>query len=176
MNKRPRYEITRRIIRVCRFTMMAGMTLYSFLICADIEADTLEVSSRRLIEHAKFYDGKIVTYRGEAVTAVMMRGEYAWVNVNDGDNAIGVWCKASSMEQVKFLGNYKTRGDIVEIVGVFNRACQEHGGDLDIHADTVTVKRSGRAIPEVIDINKIQLIVVLFLATIAIAAVFRKRI
>lgn len=139
-------------------------------------ANALEVSSRRLIEHAKFYDGKTVTYGGEAVTAVMKRAEFGWVNINDGDNAIGVWCNASLLDPVKFLGNYKAKGDTLEIVGVFNRACQEHGGDLDIHADTVLVKKEGHAIHEIINIKKIRLVLILFFATIAIVAAFRKRI
>lgn len=135
-----------------------------------------EVSSRRLVERAKIYDGKVITYKGEAVTAIMKRGEYGWVNVNDGYNAIGIWCKTSGLEPVKFLGSYKTKGDILEVVGVFNRACQEHGGDLDIHADTITVKKRGHSVYEKVDLDKIRLIIILFLATIAIAALFRKRI
>jgi len=139
-------------------------------------ADAIEVSSRHLIEHAKFYDGKVVTYSGEAITAVMKRGVYGWVNVSDRDNAVGVWCNASLLGPVKFLGDYKTRGDMLEVVGVFNRACQEHGGDLDIHADTLVVKKAGYAVHEKINIKKIRIVVILFLATIAIVAVFRKRI
>lgn len=155
--------------------VIAGAVLSCILICVS-DAWSLEVSSKRLIEYAKFYDGKVVTYKGEAVTAIMKRGEYGWVNINDGDNAIGVWCKASALDTIKFLGGYKTRGDIVEIVGVFNRECQEHGGDLDIHADTLSVKRTGYQFTEKVDPGRIRLIALFFIATMLIAVVFRKRI
>jgi len=136
----------------------------------------VEVSSRRLIENAKFYDGRTIVYTGEAVDAIMRRGEYGWVNVYDGDEAIGIWCPAVLLDRIRLVGNYKTKGDTVRIVGVFNRACQEHGGELDIHADTLTVSKPGYAIRRRVDGRRVRLVVILFLVTIVVAAVFRKRI
>ena len=145
-------------------------------ICGLLYADTMEVSSRRLIEHSKFYDGKEITYKGEAITAVMKRGDYGWVNLSDGDNAIGIWCKSSYLEKINYLGGYDSKGDTVEVTGIFNRACQEHGGDLDIHADTIIVKKSGYFIAENINNKKIRLIIAVFLVVIALVLIFRKRI
>jgi hypothetical protein len=92
------------------------------------------VSSDELIKNAKDYDGKSVLYRGEVIGDVMVRGKYAWINVNDGKNAIGIWIDKDLAKDILFTGNYKTRGDQLEIAGVFQRSCLEHGGDLDIHA------------------------------------------
>jgi len=106
----------------------------------------------------------------------MRRGANGWVNVNDGDNAIGVWVNVSELDRIKFLGGYKSKGDTLEISGIFNRACQEHGGDLDIHADTMAVIKAGYNTHEVIDRKKVRLALALFLTTILVVAVFKKRI
>lgn len=152
------------------------LSVILFIALIASQAFAIDASSKRLIEHAKFYDGKTVTYKGEAVTAVMRRGDYGWVNINDGDNAIGVWGKVSELDKIKFLGGYNSKGDTLEIVGIFNRACQEHGGDLDIHADTMTVISSGYATHEIIDRKKVRLAFALFLTTILVVSVFRRRI
>ena len=47
-------------------------------------------SGQALIENAGSFDGKTVTFRGEVI-GVMPRGDFAWVNILDGDYAIGVW-------------------------------------------------------------------------------------
>lgn len=155
--------------RIAFLVLVAVLALQGVVMAA-------EVPSRRLIEDGQLYDGRTVTYRGEAVTAVMRRGEYGWVNVNDGENAIGVWCPAALLDRIQHVGDYGTRGDTVEVVGVFNRACREHGGDLDIHADTLTVVKPGYVRRRRVDAQRIRLVAALFLATIAVAVIFRKRI
>jgi hypothetical protein len=106
------------------------------------------ISSTEMINNAKLYDGKIVTYEGEVIGDIMGRGDYAWMNVNDGKNAIGIWVKASLARDISYTGSYKSIGDVVEINGVFNRACPEHGGDLDIHAISLRKIATGRFIQE----------------------------
>lgn len=109
------------------------------------------VPSTELINNAKQYDGKTVIYTGEVIGDVMRRGKSAWINVNDGKNAIGVWILADLTKSIQFIGNYKSKGDLVEITGVFHRSCQEHGGDLDIHAESLRKIASGRLVYE--DLN-----------------------
>ena len=122
---------------------------------------TQSVSSTELINNAKLYDGKIVTYEGEVIGDIMVRGEYAWVNVNDGQNAIGIWLDNNLTKDISYTGSYKSRGDLVEISGVFQRACLEHGGDLDIHAQAFRKVRQGRLIIERLNISKRNLVFVL---------------
>lgn len=100
-------------------------------------------SSTELINNAEQYDGKTVEYEGEAVGEVMRRGAYAWVNINDGANAIGIWLLNSLLSEVNFTGSYKTAGDRLKVKGKFNRACRIHGGDLDIHAEEIIKIKSG---------------------------------
>jgi len=132
-------------------------------------------SSKELIENAKALDGKTVTYKGEAVTAIMNRGEYSWVNLKDGDNAIGAWCESAQLESVKFLGDYRNRGDILEVEGIFNRACPIHNGEFDIQAVRVSIVKSGFRTEEDVDRNKLKLSIALFLATLAFMVLFKRR-
>lgn len=115
------------------------------------------LSSSELINNAQGYDGKLITYSGEVVGDVMVRGNFAWVNLNDGVNALGIWMPAEAAKEIKFTGNYKFRGDHLEMVGVFHRACLEHGGDLDIHAQSWRKTVSGRVIKEKLNYDKVNL-------------------
>jgi hypothetical protein len=133
-------------------------------------------SSNELIEKSKELNGRKLNYKGELIAAVLNRGEYSWINLNDGSNAIGVWCKSSMLNGVKFAGNYNARGDVLEVNGVFNRACSAHNGELDIHADTVKIVRRGYFVPRAVDATKVNSSMAIFLLIILIVTIFRKRI
>ncbi len=112
------------------------------------------VSSVTLIDNAKEYDGKTVVYEGEAIGDIMKRGAYSWVNLNDSVNAIGIWAENSLLKDIAYTGAYKSKGDWLEITGVFHRACPEHGGDLDIHAQAIRNINNGCAIMHKLNIDK----------------------
>jgi len=115
------------------------------------------LNSDELIKNAKEYDGKLITYSGEAIGDLMLRGEFAWVNINDGQNALGIWISSALAKEIKFMGNYKFRGDSLEVIGIFHRACLEHGGDLDIHAQSLRKTGSGRIVKEKLNFDKVNL-------------------
>jgi hypothetical protein len=119
------------------------------------------LNSSELISNAKEYDNKLIVYSGEVIGDVMPRGEFAWVNINDGENALGAWMSAVLAKEIKFMGNYKSRGDRLEIVGVFHRACFEHGGDLDIHVRSLLKVANGRMVKENLNFDKVSLSLVL---------------
>jgi len=132
-------------------------------------------SSNELIEKSKELNGRKLNYRGELVTAILDRGEYSWINLNDGFNAIGVWCKSSLLGGVKFAGDYKNRGDTIEVNGILNRACSAHNGELDLHADTVKIVKEGHSFIRAIDPKRINSAAVLFAFTTLTVIIFRKR-
>ncbi|MEW5759095.1 MAG: DNA-binding protein [Candidatus Omnitrophota bacterium] len=101
------------------------------------------IKSADLIVNAKEYDGKNVIFEGEAIGTLMNRGDFCWLNVTESDNAIGIWLPKKLAVGIKFIGGYKERGDWLKIEGIFNRACAEHGGDLDIHAKKITILTPG---------------------------------
>lgn len=135
------------------------------------------ISSSELINNAKQYDGKTVTYSGEVIGDVMLRGNFAWVNINDGNNALGVWMSAGLAKEINFTGNYKSLGDSLEITGVFHRSCLEHGADLDIHAQSLRKLASGRMVNQRLNSDKRNLSFVLLgaLLIIWILTLFRKK-
>lgn len=138
---------------------------------------TQGLSSNELISHAKQYDGKSVTYSGEVIGDIMSRGKFAWVNLNDGDNAIGVWMGAALAKEINFTGAYRSEGDVLEISGIFHRACLEHGGDLDIHAQTLRKIVSGKIVNHKVDFLKVKLILILLgaLFSIWILSLFKRK-
>lgn len=101
------------------------------------------VSGAHLIDNAERYDGHSVIYSGEVIGDIMVRGEYAWVNVHDGQQAIGIWLPKNMAEKILYTGSYKAKGDWVEIGGIFHRVCEEHAGELDIHASSLKKIHSG---------------------------------
>jgi len=135
------------------------------------------LNSDDLIKQARQYDGQVVTYSGEVIGDVMRRGEFAWVNINDGNNAIGVWIKTGLTKEINITGNYKAQGDFLEITGVFYRACLKHGGDLDIHAQTLHKISSGKIIEHKLDFVKLEVSFILLgaLFLIWILSLFKRK-
>lgn len=114
-----------------------GASFFFMILCLMLSISNCyaqAVTSLDLLNNAKQYDGKTVNYRGEVIGDVMIRGNYAWLNVNDGTIAIGIWAPKEMVQDIHYAGNYHTKGDIVEVSGTFHQSCLEHGGDLDIHA------------------------------------------
>jgi hypothetical protein len=135
------------------------------------------ISSAELINNAKQYDGKLVVYEGEVIGDIMARGDYAWINVNDGKSAIGIWIDKDLTKDIFSAGSYKSIGDWVEITGVFQRACLEHGGDLDIHAKEIKKITPGRKTQEKLNLSKANQAIVLLgiLCFIWILMLFKRK-
>ena len=127
----------------------------------------IDVTSDDLINNAQDYDKKEVAYSGEVIGDIMKRGEFAWINVSDGKNAIGIWLSTEEANKIKYTGKYNYTGDTVKVIGIFNRACPEHGGDLDIHANNIEVIKQGHInIREVNYINYIIISSLLFITAL----------
>ncbi|ETA81219.1 hypothetical protein [Youngiibacter fragilis] len=99
-----------------------------------------------LVENAISLDGEKVTITAEAIGEKMERTGGTWVNVNDGTNSIGVWMDKLSADSIGHFGDYGHKGDTLMITGTFSRACLVHGGEPDIHAETVEITNPGEAI------------------------------
>jgi hypothetical protein len=146
-------------------------------------ADAKTVSSADLVEKCRFYNNKQVSFQGEVIGDVMIRGENAWINVNDDiyasranveegsglqgyNSGQSIWCNASEVDSIRYTGNYRNSGDIVLIEGVFHRACPEHGGDMDIHASQVELIERGHPVAHILDLRKAW--IALFLAFLSV--------
>lgn len=140
--------------------MLKKILLFLFFILP-ITCLAQPLSSTELINTAKSYDGRIVSYEGEIIGDVMKRATGAWININDGENAIGIWGSSSVAKDIIYTGSYKSFGDKVEVTGIFHRACPEHGGDLDIHAQSLRKINSGRLKQERLNPDKRNQVIIL---------------
>ena len=132
----------------------------------------LAVSGNELVENANMLDGQIVLFEGEVIGDIMNRGDHAWLNVNDGTRAIGIWAKKDQLNNIDRIGDYFNKGCVIKVVGVFHRACPQHGGDLDIHAEEITILDQGYPIKHPIPGWKIPLAWALFLITLGTHLIF----
>lgn len=118
--------------------------LMLLILCADPSAAAgEEAGSVLLIEQAKAYDARQIIYTGEVIGDILNAKDHVWLNVSDGSNAIGIWTAKDLAASVRVPGRYSQVGDTVSITGRFNRACAEHGGDMDLHADSLTLIKQG---------------------------------
>lgn len=141
-------------------------------------------SSTDLVEAPKEFDGTEVTFRGEAIGEAMVRGDMAWIHINDDayyvknveegaqlggyNTGMAVWLPAELVEDLEFYGDYKHEGDIVEVEGTFNDACAEHGGDMDIHATSLRVVDVGHVVVDPISPGKVVWAAALALVALAL--------
>ncbi len=116
-------------------------------------------TSLELINNAKQYDGRIITYKGEVIGDVMVRQDFAWLHLNDGIIAIGIWVPKAMIQDIRYAGEYHKKGDIIEASGMFHRSCLEHGGDLDIHASEIKKVTSGSLVIQPISRKKVYIAV-----------------
>ena len=172
MRKVMSYKLS--VISLFTFLFLAyRLPLITYSYCYAQEA----ISSTELIQSPQEYDQKEVVYEGEVIGEIMHRRQGVWVNINDGQNSIGVWLPPELTTVIEHRGSYKAKGDILQVKGIFNRACGQHGGDLDIHATSLLKIKSGWHRQEEIILAKrnllIVLLVILCLILISKILVFR---
>lgn len=113
-----------------------------------------------LYESPDKYDKRKVIIVGEAIGDIIFHEKGAWININDdiyakksiaeggkrqGQNSgIGVWVSKKEAKKISFLGDYFHKGDIVQVEGIFNKDCNFHPGEMDIHAVNLTILKKGR--------------------------------
>lgn len=128
-------------------------------------------SSGDLVEDWETFDGAQVSFTGEAIGERMVRGENAWIHVNDDayyernieegaslggyNSGHAVWLPASEAGKIGVFGDYGHEGDVVTVRGTFNAACAQHGGDMDIHAASLVVDVPGREVVDRVKVEKV---------------------
>lgn len=183
--------MSRRLTRAVIAVLLLGLVLLAggCRAARTPEPSPNEYSSSDLIEAPRELDGIKMRFAGEAIGEAMVRGDMAWIHVNDDtyylknveegaqlggyNSGMAIWLPADETEAISFFGAYKHRGDIVEVEGVFNASCGEHGGDMDIHATTLTVVQAGYAVVDEIESGKVVWAVSLALLAFALYLVNR---
>jgi hypothetical protein len=120
----------------------------------------MTVTSGDLVDCPAYHDGHLVRYRGEIVGAIMIRGSFAWIQVNDdiyadagplpthaeflgGNAGVGVLLPVSATRVIERIGGPHTQGDVVEVVGRFQRIDDETREVAVIRASTLEVVQPG---------------------------------
>lgn len=124
------------------------MLLVVAMIALPARGIAAEVSTRTsaaaLASAASGLDGESVTLEGEVVSEALNGGEgHVWVNVLSDGVAIGVWAPEAFAADLEVFGDWGHTGDRVKVTGVLNEACDAHGGDLDVHATSITLLERG---------------------------------
>ncbi len=166
-----RFQTKDNLFKSCVLCLVSCVLCFTF----DCYAQSVAVSSTELINNAKNYDGSSVVYAGEAIGDVMIRGDNAWINVNDGENAIGIWLDKASAQKISFTGSFHGKGDRLEVTGAFQRSCPAHGGDLDIHASEIRIISPGRAVVEKLDTTRRNIVYTLMGVLLCILIFVRHR-
>lgn len=100
-------------------------------------------------------DGQEVRFSGEAIGESLRADKGArWVNVFDGGAAIGVVVVPDMLEGIDGFGEWSRRGTRVEVTGILNIACPQHGGDLDVHASELRVLAPSEPIERPVRLEK----------------------
>lgn len=115
------------------------------MMCTPISAfaQSENVSSTELIDDAQNWDKQQITYTGEVIGDILTRGEYAWLSISDGKNTMSCIISTEDTKLINNLGRYGIKGDTVCVQGTFNRACTNHGGDMDIHGESLKIISRG---------------------------------
>lgn len=133
----------------------------------DIDTTQLSVGDPQL-------DGKSVRFSGEAIgEALKAGGDYRWVNVLQEGVAIGVFTSAESIEGIDGYGGWAQNGTTIEVTGVHHVACEQHGGDLDVHATSVEILSPASARQHTV--HPIQAVLALLGALLAAVLALRYR-
>jgi len=152
--------------------IMLFITMFLFFAITASADD--RVTFNQLVENAKLYDEKVVKVRGEAIGEAMKRGTHSWVNINDGTLPMGIWMKDNEAAQVGVFGDYHNVGDVVEVIGIFNRACSEHGGDMDIHAQSVKIVEKGIPTPNPVNKRRVMISIAITICTVILLGITYK--
>lgn len=90
-------------------------------------------------------DGVTVSFSGEVVGDVMTAdADHKWVNLLASDGScVGVLVDNSMASRIKNVGDYSTTGTTLQVRGIYSVDCDEHQGELDVHAEDVRVLDAG---------------------------------
>lgn len=159
------------MVKTFKTIILSCILVFSFSIICMAKEYT---NYTELIENGKNFDNTKVTLKGEAVGESMKRGEYSWVNISDGSNAMGIWIKSNQIQIIKNFGKYGHKGDILSVYGTFNRACAEHGGDMDVHAISIKIEEHGGKVIIPISRKKAILAIMITIGTLTSIFLYKK--
>ena len=102
----------------------------------------MEISA--LLSATKRQDNKKVAISGQAMGhAITVDADHKWVNLKSGNAMIGVYMTNELADEITQFGGYAKTGDTINVKGVYHLACDEHNGELEVHADEIEIVQQG---------------------------------
>jgi len=129
----------------------------------------------QLIKDSHTYDLMPIVIEAEVILEVLERNDFAWINVNDGSNAIGVYLPIKMTQELTFFGDHSHIGDIVRIEGIFYRNCIEHGGEMDIHATRLTIVQKGFKVEREVSVWKFAIAFISVSLSVIVLLIYRNK-
>lgn len=141
---------------------MKAIVIVIIILYASLASRAQTVTCQQLISEAAIWNGRTVSITGEVVGDILRTGEFKWLNVNDGTNALGVWANIKDVEGMVIVpGNYSVKGTFLELEGVFNRTCSLHSGETDIHLVRAVLVGGHSVVAHPVDKNRLLFVAIL---------------
>lgn len=107
-------------------------------------SEYIPVDIRSLLAAGTRQDNRDVTFVGEAVgSPIRADDQNVWVNLKNAGSMIGVVISNEMASQITNYAGYEQTGDMLTVYGVFNLACADHNGELDVHAMAIQINEYG---------------------------------
>lgn len=100
-------------------------------------------------------DGSQVRFEGEAVgEPVDAGGGRKWVSFNNASgDAVSVLMSDDLAAKIQHYGDHQEEGAEAIVTGTYHVACSDHQGELEVHADGLTITDEGEALTYQVDHN-----------------------
>lgn len=109
------------------------------------ELDPMTPDELVYIDRAR--EGETILFSGEAIGEDLHAdADNRWVNLLGESLAVGVYMTNDQAAQITVYGDHTHEGDRVEVLGVINIGCDQHGGEFDVHAERVKVLVEGHPV------------------------------
>ncbi len=142
------------------------------LFVLDIPAYAESVSLGNLINQPDKYDQKTITFEAEVIGEPLSTQSGNWFNVTCGSYHIGIFFKDKDLiNQLKYWGSYRQRGDIVQVKGVFYKNCPAHS-QSGVHLISLELVKRGMDVSYPISSGKIKFAFLSFVICLTMAAVY----
>jgi len=130
--------------RLLRTVLAAGLVLCIGAAPALASPSGEAMSPAEVVAIDREQDGSVVIVEGEAIgESLRARGGGRWVNILGDEVGLGIWVTEQMAEGIEHFGDHRNDGDIVRVVGTVNIACEQHAGEFDVHAESLTVIAPG---------------------------------
>ncbi|MEF9841214.1 MAG: hydrolase [Raoultibacter sp.] len=165
----------RRAAIVCAVALMVVCAAWVLVAPATAKAEPAnEINTQQLPDSSFIYDTSIadlsgaesyfnnqtVQVAGEVVGDRLRAGlddDHCWVTLTStkkGEGAtVSVYMTYEQAAKIDTFGKYGMTGTVLQVKGTFHLVCNEHTGETDLHADTVSVAAKGKQHKEAFDAN-----------------------